>query len=169
MKTEFCSICNRPMKLVQVLNERQAVMKCKHCHSEKVFTYEEDVFPSNINSFNLGAFALWPIWGFGNKMSYTFVLGIFVAFIEILILLFSDYDDDVFFYKASAMVIMPLVFSAYYGVNGNVLSWKKKDWSTAENFENIQSMWNVVGVIFIVAIILYIYITLFKVDLLGLF
>ena len=144
MKTEFCSNCNRPMKLVQVLNERQAVMKCKHCHSEKVFTYEEDVFPSNINSFNLGAFALWPIWGFGNKMSYTFVLGIFVAFIEILILLFSDYDDDVFFYKAS-------------------------DWSTAENFENIQSMWNVVGVIFIVAIILYIYITLFKVDLLGLF
>ncbi len=169
MKTEFCPICNRPMELVQVLNERQAVMRCKHCNLEKVFTYEKDVFPSNINSFNWGAFALWPIWGFGNKMSYTFILGIFVVFLEILIILFSEYDDDFFFCKASAMVIIPLVFSAYYGVNGNLLSWKKKDWSAAENFRYIQSIWNVVGIISVIAIILCIYITLFKVDLLGIF
>lgn len=165
MKTEFCPICNRPMELVQVMSERQAVMKCRHCHLEKVFTYEKDVFPSNINSFNWGAFALWPIWGFGNKMSYTFVLGILVTSIVLLIILFSDS----FFCKASAMVLIPLVFSAYYGVNGNILSWKKNNWNTAEYFTNIQTMWNFVGVVFIIIVICCAYITLFKVDLMDYF
>ena len=144
-------------------SKTQAVMKCQHCHLEKVFTYEEDVFPNNINSFNWGAFALWPIWGFGNKMSYTFILGVLVASIVLLILFCSDS----FSHKASAMVLIPLVFSAYYGVNGNILSWKKKDWSTADYFTNIQIMWNFIGIVWIIAMFFFISITLFCLDLIS--
>lgn len=166
MKTEFCPICNRPMELVQVLNERQAVMRCKHCHLEKVFTYDKDVFPSNINSFNWGAFVLWPFWGLGNRMSYTFILGILVAFIGLFLplIIFDDFTDD-FSYRISTMILIPLVFSVYYGVNGNMLSWKKKMWNTVENFEDEQSAWNIVGIIFIIGIISFVCITLFKVNL----
>ena len=165
MKIELCPNCNHPMKLVKVLDEKNAVMKCKHCQQQKQFVYEENAFPPSINKFNWGAFALWHFWGFGNKMSYTFVLGIFVASIVLLIILFSDS----FFWKASTMVLIPLIFAAYYGVNGNILSWKKKNWSTAEYFTNIQIMWNFIGIVFIIIIIFCVYITLFKMDLMNYF
>ena len=134
MKTEFCPICNCPMELVQVLNEKQAVMKCKHCHLEKVFTYEKSVFPSNINSFNWGAFALWPIWGFGNKMSYLFVVYVVLSIASYLVV----------------PALIAIAISFYLGFKGNKLSWEKKDWASIERFEKIQHRWNVAGIVVIV-------------------
>lgn len=137
MKIELCPNCNHPMKLVKVLDEKNAVMKCKHCQLQKQFVYEENAFPPSINKFNWGAFALWHFWGFGNKMSYLFVV-YFVLSIA----------------SASQLLVLPvliitLAISFYLGFKGNKLSWEKKDWASIERFEKIQHRWNVAGIVVI--------------------
>ena len=135
MKAELCPNCNRPMKLARVMYENQSVMKCKHCRLERIFTYEKKAFPSNINSFNWGAFALWPFWGFGNNMTYLFILYFVLLFASILLPIIPS--------------IIILIYSIYLGFKGNRLSWENKNLASIERFEQIQHKWNIAGIIII--------------------
>lgn len=134
MKIELCPNCNHPMKLVKVLDEKNAVMKCKHCQQQKQFVYEENAFPPSINKFNWGAFALWHFWGFGNKMSYLFVVYVVLSIASYLVV----------------PALIAIAISFYLGFKGNKLSWEKKDWASIERFEKIQHRWNVAGIVVIV-------------------
>ena len=62
MKKESCPECRREMKIDKILNETEAIMECQHCKKTFKFTYDEKTFPSNINSFNWGAFFIGGLW-----------------------------------------------------------------------------------------------------------
>lgn len=136
MKIELCPDCNHVMKLVQVVDEKTAVMECNHCHKRETLTYEEKTFPSNINAFNWGAFALWPFWGLGNKMAYLLGIYFIIGFATIFLYFIPS--------------IIGIIISIYLGIKGNRLSWENKDWKSVEQFEKSQKDWNLAGIIVLV-------------------
>lgn len=140
MQIETCEKCNQTMRLVKVIDEKNALMECNHCHKQRLYSYDEKMFPSNINSFNWGIFIWWPYWGLFNGMSRLFF--IFLA-LSVLSFLWIP-------------AIVLCVLSIYYGKKGNFLSWKNKDWISIERFEKVQSRWDVAGIIyFIILLILF--------------
>lgn len=65
-----CPNCEGELKVQKVNDDYSAILKCKYCNKIFRVTFDERRFPSNINSFNWGAFGLWPIWGIWNKRSH---------------------------------------------------------------------------------------------------
>lgn len=88
--------------------------------------------PNNINNFNWGAFSLWHLWGFWNGMPILSCFGILLGLIA-----------NTFY----LLFIIDIAISLYLGLQGNKLSWQKKDWSSATNFEIHQKRWNIAGII----------------------
>ncbi len=72
-------------------------------------------------SWNWGAFALYPIWGFFNGCWW----GIFIA---------------LFF----GWTIIP---NFIFGIYGSRWSWENKHWSSAQEFNQAQSSWSTAGII----------------------
>lgn len=145
MKNEVCEKCNQMLHLVKVVDEKSAIMECKHCHERKLYSYDEKEFPSNINSFNWGAFVWWPYWGFSNGMSRLFLIYFVLSLLSFLWI----------------PIIVLIVLSIYYGKKGNLLSWKNKHWESIERFEKIQNRWDVAGIIgFIIFLISCLYLFL---------
>ncbi|HIZ01247.1 MAG TPA: hypothetical protein H9819_03215, partial [Candidatus Bacteroides merdipullorum] len=47
MKIEVCEKCNQMLHLIKVVDEKSAIMECKHCHNRKLYSYDEKEFPKN--------------------------------------------------------------------------------------------------------------------------
>lgn len=72
--------------------------------------------------FNWGAFFLTFIWGIGNK-----------SYITLLILL------------AAVIPILPLGMCIWFGIMGNRWAWQNKEYSSVEEFQQIQKNWAIAG------------------------
>ena len=127
------------MRIEKILDGTTATMKCKHCHKTFKLTYDEKTFPTNINSFNWGAFFLWHLWGFWNGMPILSWCGFLLGFIS-----------DAFYYLS----LIDVFVSIYLGLKGNKISWEKKNWSSIESFENTQRNWNLAGLIVLCLIVI---------------
>ena len=114
------------------INETTIITSCKFCHRIFKITYDEKKVPNNINDFNWGAFSLWHLWGFWNGMPILSCFGILLGLIT-----------NTFY----LLFIIDIAISLYLGLQGNKLSWQKKDWSSATNFEIYQKRWNIAGII----------------------
>lgn len=130
----ICPKCGAELKIRKIRDEFSATLYCAHCNKELEIMFDEKTFPSNIKSFNWGAFALWPIWGFGNGMPYLFFVNWFLNFIF--------------------CIPLTIGLSFYYGFCGNRLSWNKKKWFSIDDFERCQSKWEWAGKIYTVIAIL---------------
>lgn len=123
-----CPICHRKMSVGKYVDETTVIMTCKHCCKEFRITYDEEEIPRNINDFNWGAFFLWHLWGFWNGIPLLSCFGIFIGFLA------------AFFYP---LYILDIAISLYLGLRGNRLSWRKKNWVSAVNFERCQKKWDI--------------------------
>lgn len=133
MEKELCPECHKGMKVDKYIDETTVTMKCSICHKTFKFTYDEKKIPRNINSFNWGAFIMWPFWGFGNGMIMLSIFGLILGF-------FSRYPFlNVF------ILIIEIPISLYLGCRGNRLSWEKKNWSSAIDFEKQQKVWTIIA------------------------
>lgn len=128
MKMELCPICHKTMTIKKYLDETTVTTVCKNCRKTFKLTFDEKRIPSNINSFNWGAFFLWHLWGFWNGMPILACLGL------ILGLGSSTYYP---------LLAIEVIISLYLGINGNVLSWEKKEWKSPHVFEQHQKKWNI--------------------------
>lgn len=128
MMNMICPECGTELKMRKIRDEFSATFYCPYCNKELEILFDEKTFPSNIKSFNWGAFALWPIWGFWNGMPYLF-------FVNLSLNSFS-------------CILLTIGLSFYYGFRGNRLSWNKKKWSSIDNFERYQSEWEWAGKIY---------------------
>ncbi len=135
----LCPDCNREMKVRKVLDTHTALTMCPYCKKEFKISNEKQLFPSNINSFNWGAFTLFPIWCFWNGMPWLFFIYI-VGFIPVV------------------GVIITILVSFYLGFKGNKLSWEKKNWSSIQNFEFYQKQWGRAGLtVLVISIFAFIF------------
>lgn len=83
-------------------------------------TNEQSAMPIAIRKWNWGAFFLCPLWG-----------------------LFNGCPNMLF----SLIPIVGLVMAIVAGKNGNEWAWKKKSWTSVEEFNKIQRKWAIAGVI----------------------
>ena len=148
MKVELCPNCGSVMDLNKVIDERTAIMKCEHCGKQEKYVYDEKTFPNDINTFSWGAFVLWPYWGFGNKMSYLFLVSIAIG-------LGANFFPIIF-------SILSIALSIFYGLKGKRLSWNNKAWESPERFEEVQKRWDIVGKIVFGIVIVLILIIIFS-------
>ena len=123
-----CPNCGKEMNVDKYINETTIITSCKFCHRIFKITYDEKKVPNNINNFNWGAFSLWHLWGFWNGMPILSCFGILLGLIA-----------NTFY----LLFIIDIAISLYLGLQGNKLSWQKKDWSSATNFEIHQKRWNI--------------------------
>ena len=122
-------------------------MICRGCGKSFKFTYDEPIHPKNLNKFNWGAFFLWNWWGLGNGMPLLFLIFIILYIVDFIL----GFMGTIGFFIAS---IIPFCFGFYYGIKGNMLSWKNKDWKSIETFETHQSNWAIAGVVLVIIVIL---------------
>ena len=135
MKSEFCPDCGRSLKTDKVVDQVTAIMKCKYCQKTFKFTYDEKMFPSNINSFNWGAFLLGAYWGFWNGSPiYALVCWTLNGF--------SITNPFSLIFGA-----ISLSLGLYYGFRGNKISWSRKQWASFETFEKTQKYWGTAGAV----------------------
>ena len=127
-----CPNCGKEMNVDKYINETTIITSCKFCHRIFKITYDEKKVTNNINDFNWGAFSLWHLWGFWNGMPILSCFGILLGLIT-----------NTFY----LLFIIDIAISLYLGLQGNKLSWQKKDWSSATNFEIYQKRWNIAGII----------------------
>ena len=139
MKSELCHKCSKKMRIKKIFDETTVTMKCKHCHKTFKLTYDEKTFPTNINSFNWGAFFLWHLWGFWNGIPILSWVGILLGVMA-----------DAFYYLS----LIDVIISIYLGIEGNKISWEKRNWPSVESFEKAQSNWKFAGlIVFCLAIV----------------
>lgn len=136
MKKELCPDCHKEMKVDKYIDEKTVMMKCSDCRKTFNFTYDEKKIPRNINSFNWGAFILWPLWGFGNGMTMLSICGFILGFL-------AKYP-----FLDILILIIEIPISLYIGFRGNKLSWEKKNWSSVVVFEKQQKGWTILAFIF---------------------
>ncbi|MGE9301266.1 hypothetical protein [Parabacteroides sp.] len=143
MKKESCPECRREMKIDKILNETEAIMECQHCKKTFKFTYDEKTFPSNINSFNWGAFFIGGLWGFWNGSTGYALTVCSLGLISRNFFL--------------SIICTPIIFALglFYGFKGNKISWSQKDWPSIESFEQSQTRWCMAGWIVIVLISIF--------------
>ncbi len=76
MKSELCPKCSKKKNEdKKIFDETTVTMKCKHCHKTFKLTYDEKTFPTNINSFNWGAFFPMAFMGFFLEWNTYTLLG----------------------------------------------------------------------------------------------
>lgn len=151
MENALCPECGRKLLVDKCLSETDAVMKCKHCKKTFNVSYDEKTFPSNLNSFNWGAFLMNDIWcffngkiGMGILLFLLYVLSNLIPFIGFI---FS---------------IPYIIITIYLGVKGNKIAWNHKEWKSVEAFEKAQKGWLISGkIMLVVAIIMGILIVIF--------
>ncbi len=151
-----CPDCKNEMR-IENLDEsdlNSVTMICRGCGKSFKFTYDEPIHPKNLNKFNWGAFFLWNWWGLGNGMPQLFFIFIVLYMADFVLGLLGSIG----FIIALMASIIPFVFGYYYGVKGNELSWKNKDWKSIETFETHQSNWTIAGfVLTMIAILCIVY------------
>jgi hypothetical protein len=131
MKKEFCPACSNELSVDKIVDTHSATMKCKHCNKTFKLSYDEKTFPSNVNSFNWGAFVIPNWWGFWNgKIGIACLCWALSATFKLIL---------------PILIYIPI--SIYLGIRGNKISWVRKDWSSIESFESAQKKWNVAGII----------------------
>jgi hypothetical protein len=148
MKTESCPECSRILEIKSVVNGSTAVMGCRHCRKNFLITADEGekAFPSKIKSFNWGACVFTGWWGLFNGMPWLFFV---LIFLNPLLGLLTLLEPGMLPVNILANMLLS-VLCIYMGVKGNRLSWRKKNWSSVENFEKYQSRWNIAGIIVLV-------------------
>lgn len=94
------------------------------------------VVPPEIKGkWNWGAFLITPIWGIGNQV-WIALLG-FLGFIPYI------------------GFFIGLGIAIYCGIKGNELAWQKKQWTSVQQFQEVQKKWAIAGVIvFVVLVVL---------------
>ncbi|EOS15029.1 hypothetical protein [Phocaeicola sartorii] len=144
-----CPNCEGELKVQKVNDDYSAILKCKYCNKIFRVTFDERRFPSNINSFNWGAFGLWPIWGIWNKRPHLIIC-------YLVLRLFSSSAMPTPMILLSGVVAVS--FSFYYGFRGNKISWFEKEWPSVEVFEKKQLFWEIAGVVcFIISIFVFLF------------
>lgn len=91
--------------------------KCKHC-GEWV-NKDEETLSNDLKHFNWGAFLLNWIWG----------------------IMHGKYITLVYFPACLIPVIGPIAVSIWFGLVGNKWAWDSKNWSSIEDFNQIQRNW----------------------------
>ena len=147
MKKEVCSECGNELYLEKVIDTTSVVMKCKQCKKKFKLDYEEKVFPKNINSFNLGAFATPVLWDMFNGISIYSLFFIILGGMAV---------------GPLWIIIFPirLLLGIYFGMKANRRSWYRKEWKSIEQFEKNQDNWNIVGFISVIIMVIFACVTL---------
>ena len=115
--------------------------------------------PYELNTLNIGAFILAPIWGYNNLPKYKIYWGIYIVII-LLSYLFSSYlylsdgkNTELFGMSTlltNLMIILhfPIkVISILYLIDGNEMAWKNRKFKNIEQFRDIQKKWFIWGCI----------------------
>ena len=150
-----CPDCKNEMRIENIDESdlNSVTMICRGCGKSFKFTYDEPIHPQNLNKFNWGAFFLWNWWGLGNGMPILFLIFIVLYVVESVLEFMGNIGLII------VLIIGPfaaLGFGYYYGVKGNILSWKNKKWKSIETFETHQSNCAIAGVVSVIIIILFI-------------
>lgn len=95
--------------------------------------------------FNYGAFLLTYIWGIGNNTYITLL-----ALIVILIPKFG--------------IVLNLLLSFYFGIKGNEWALKNKEFKSYEHFINYQKKWAIVGLIFLIFSLIFLFMSFIFAD-----
>ncbi len=88
---------------------------------------EQAIVPPEVQGWNWGAFLLSWIWGIGNNVMIA-LLALIIPF-----------------------------WSIYLGVKGNELAWRSKRYDSVEHFKATQAKWTRWGVIYLVAVLLFVF------------
>ena len=90
----------------------------------------ENKIEKYVHKWNWGAFLLFGIWGFFNG-----------AWIEALVVWGCS------FLIPYGGFLISLGVSIYFGIKGNEIAWKRKNWQSFEDFKRIQKKWAISGLV----------------------
>lgn len=146
MEKAVCPNCGKELFVDKYVNEKEAIMRCRHCSKKFKTTFDEKTFPSKINSFNWGAFLTGGLWClFNGKIG----LGIFMLVLALFQNLFFS--------------IVIIAIGLYLGIKGNKLAWEGKQWKSVEQFEKVQDGWLTAGIAYVILCIGYLIILFAKI------
>ncbi len=142
-----CVQCPYCHEIIKAPNKPNVTFLCPNCGKELI-TYDKKEEannrltgslqePENIRKWNWGAFMLSWIWGIMNGIYWP--LYVTLAFLFINLIAGSSTGFDLLW------LLVYTGMSIALGINGNKWAWEAKDWDSADDFQETQRKWSLVG------------------------
>ena len=118
---------------------------------EEAETTDEDK-PAITENWNWGAFSLPAIWGLFNGIYWPLAVNLIIsALLQFAMYVISDSSIII----TVASLVLTFLMMVYLGTEGNKLAWKKAaKYKSKEKFESSQRIWNKIGIISFVIIVI---------------
>ena len=117
-------------------------------------TEDSKMLPEELNTFNLGACMLAPLWGYCHFPKYKAYWGGFIILLclSFLTLMYIPKHTlmQLFAYAYVVFLILSIILSPMgiiFLIKGNNLAWKNRRFESIDQFKNIQKKWLIWGCI----------------------